>query len=95
MTRRPLLFKEKKKRKGKTHLPLLVEKREIHFVTLYSSNTKSKTHFFSFFFNKCKGNRERERPVFLPIHCWARRRIFAFVDGLLSRTSLHRCVEAR
>jgi hypothetical protein len=89
------LFKEKKKRKGKTHPPLLVEDRETHFVTLYSLNTKSETHFFSLIFNKCKGNRERERPIFLPIHCWASRRIFAFVAGLLLRTSLHRCGKAR
>jgi hypothetical protein len=56
LTRRPLLFKEKK------NPPSFFgrRERETHFVALYSSNTKSETHFFSFFFNKCKGNRGRE-----------------------------------
>jgi len=68
LTRRPLMFKGKKKN-GKTHPPLLVEEREreTHFVTLYSSNTKSGTHFFHSFSTNAEETKKEKDPFF-PLH---------------------------
>jgi hypothetical protein len=64
LTRRPLMFKGKKKN-GKTHPPLLVEERERDpFCYSLFIKYKIRNSFFSFIFNKCRGNKERERPIF-------------------------------
>jgi hypothetical protein len=52
--------------KKKKPILLCLRKRERHIWLLFiHQDRKLETHFFSLFFNKCKGNKERERPIFV------------------------------
>jgi hypothetical protein len=66
LTRRPFLFKERKKKK--TYPPFLVEERErpILLLFIHQIQNQKPISFHSFSTNAKKT--EEERPIFLPLH---------------------------
>jgi hypothetical protein len=59
--------RKKKKMEKPTLLCWSKRERETHFVTLYSSNTKSGTHFFHSFSTNAEETKKEKDPFF-PLH---------------------------